>query len=42
MHSAIILSWFVGEGGEIRLKLDVRSQGDGKILDVDGQVDGGF
>ena len=42
MHSAIVLSWFVGECGEIRLKLDVRSQGGGKILDVDGQVDGGF
>ena len=36
MHGAVVVPWFVGEGRGLRLKLDVQSQGGGKILDIDG------
>ena len=37
MHGAVVVSYFVGEGGEVRSKLDVEGQKIGKISDVDEQ-----
>ena len=41
MYGAVVIPYFVGEGGGIRLKLDVQGQAGGKNLDVDRQVGGG-
>ena len=41
MYGAVVIPYFVEEGGGIRLKLDVQGQAGGKNLDVDRQVGGG-
>ena len=42
MHGAIVVPSFVGEGGGVRLKLNVQGEEGGKILNVDGDGGGGI